>query len=309
MAFVLFLLSLALVVKSAQFAITYSSSLARGLGLTRYSMGFLVIAFISILPETFIALISAAQGNPEFGLGTLFGSNVADLTFVFFMTVLATKNGLFISEGILHKNRFYLPVLALPLLLGWDGAFTRVDGALLILLGGLFYYYLIRKDCFGQKGTVRFKINWRHLAALILSMALLLISANWTVHYGTSAAEQWGLHPVLISLIFVGLGTTLPEMFFAIQAVRKKHYGLATGDLLGTVISDATMVVGAMVLIQPFSFDPFLIYGTGMAMLVSGVMLFWCMHTGKRLSVKEGAFLFFIYLVFIAVEVSVRQIS
>ena len=70
--------SLFLVVKGATLATKYSAKLAENFHVSRYIIGFVVVAFISILPEMIISINSALKGIPEFGLGTLFGSNVAD---------------------------------------------------------------------------------------------------------------------------------------------------------------------------------------------------------------------------------------
>ena len=50
----LFIFSLALVVKGATLATKYSAKLAEHFSISRYVIGFVVVAFISILPETII---------------------------------------------------------------------------------------------------------------------------------------------------------------------------------------------------------------------------------------------------------------
>jgi len=87
LSFVLLIISLAVVIKSADLAIKYSTKLAESFHLSKYVVGFLIVSVISILPETFISITSAFEGIPAFGLGTLFGSNVADLTLVFVLVI------------------------------------------------------------------------------------------------------------------------------------------------------------------------------------------------------------------------------
>lgn len=66
--------------------------------------GFLWCRLFSILPETFIAVSSSLQGNPSFGVGTLLGSNVADLTIVFvILAFVAGKSGLRIEKVFYRK--------------------------------------------------------------------------------------------------------------------------------------------------------------------------------------------------------------
>lgn len=302
MYFLLFLLSLGLLVKSAERAICYSNTLAKSFRFSRFVMGFLVIAFISILPESLISIISAAEGTPEFGLGTLLGSNVADLTLVFFFVALASKKGLKVSDLVFSKNIYCLPLFVLPLILGMDTHYARLDGLILVLAGLGYYGWALRHDSQKKTAAVVLRFDWKQLALLLLSMGVLLLSASLTVKYGTLTATQWGVHPVLVSLLFVGLGTTLPELFFSIQAVRKNYVGLAIGDILGTVISDATLVLGVMILVRPFDFDPNLMLVTGLFMFLSAVLLFILMRTNRVLSKKEGTLLLMVYLAFVACE-------
>jgi len=93
--------SLFLVVKGATLATKYSAKLAESFNFSRYIIGFVVIAFISILPETFIAINSALKGIPEFGLGTLFGSNIADLTLIFAILIILAGRGMKIESKVL----------------------------------------------------------------------------------------------------------------------------------------------------------------------------------------------------------------
>lgn len=303
MYFLLFLLSLGLLVKSAERAICYSNVLAKSFNFSRFVMGFLVIAFISILPETLISLIAAAEGTPEFGMGTLLGSNVADLTVVIFFVALASKNGLPVKDLFLKQNLYCLPLFALPILLGLDMAYDRFDGLLLIGAGLGYYAWALKHDSQKKEvARVATSFAWGKFLLLLISMGVLLFSASMTVKFGTLTAHQWGLHPTLVGLLFVGLGTTLPEMFFSIQAVRKHYIGLAIGDILGTVISDATLVLGAMILVKPFHFDPSLILVTGAFMFLSGLLLFGLLKTGRGLSKLEGAFLALVYVAFVGCE-------
>ena len=72
----------------------YAGDLARSFHLSKFIVGFLVVAVISILPETFVAIDTAIKGIPEYGLATLFGSNIADLTLVFAIVIYYAQRSL-----------------------------------------------------------------------------------------------------------------------------------------------------------------------------------------------------------------------
>lgn len=298
-----FSVALFLVVRGAVLATKYASRLAESFRLPVYTVGFIVVAVISILPETIISITSALQGIPSFGLGVLFGSNVADLTLVFALVVLLVGRGLKVEGGILKYHDVYPFLLVLPLILGFDGHFSRVEGAMLIAIGALFYY-----SAFKSEGTNEVRphesLNNRMKNALLLlvGMALLLLGSHYTVLSGVYLATLIGISPVLIGMLVVGLGTTLPELFFALKSVEKREDALAIGDVLGTVLADATIVVGILALISPFSFPQKIIYITGAFMVVAGFLLFQFMRSRRTLSKREAWVLILFWLLFVLVE-------
>jgi len=294
-------LALFLVLKSSDWAIYRSTRLAEFFGLPKYIIGFLVVAVISILPETFIAITSALEGVPAFGLGTLFGSNVADLSLVFALVVLASGRNLKVESKVI-KNRFlYTGMIALPLFFGLNGYYTRIEGLLLVGLGILFYLYIF-KSTRSEKRIDRGPFSFWDAFFLLLSMAGLLLGAYLTVKFGVALATRLQINPILVGMFVVGLGTTLPELFFSIKAARHNHDGLALGDILGTVIADATIVVGLVASISPFAFNPRIVYVSGIFMFAAIALLLHFMKTGKKLTSKEAILLVLFYLIFAVTE-------
>jgi len=149
----IFFFSLFLVVKGATLATRYAAKLASSFHLSKYIIGFIVIAFISILPETFISINSAIEGLPSFGLGTLFGSNVADLTLIFAILIIYAGRGMKIESKVLKNLHLYPFFLLLPLILGLNGHYTRLEGLSLIVSGAIFYF-LVFKNSTKSSATV-----------------------------------------------------------------------------------------------------------------------------------------------------------
>lgn len=116
----------------------YSVKLAANFRLSKYIVGFIIVAFISILPEALISINSALAGVPEFGLGTLFGSNTADLTLIFAILIIYHGRGIKIESAILKNIHYYPFFLLLPVALGLDGRFSRAEGIALIIIGLIF---------------------------------------------------------------------------------------------------------------------------------------------------------------------------
>lgn len=298
----IFVVAMAMVIKGATMATENCVYLAESYRLSKYVVGFIVVAVISILPETVVSLNAALKGVPSFGLGTLLGSNVADLTLSFAIIVWIAKRGLKVESKILKNRPVYPFLLTLPLILGIDGSFTRAEGAALLVTGAIFYYIALVDGVDDTLPPHDGKGRKKHCYGLLMSMTILIIGAYFTVQSSVNIANYLQINPTLVGVLVVGLGTTIPELFFSLKSVKREDDSLAIGDLLGTVLADATVVIGILALASPFSFPVKIIYISGFFMVVAAFILFYFMHSGRYLSKNEASLLFVFWAMFVIVE-------
>ncbi len=303
----IFAISLFLVIKGATIASKYAARLAESFKLPKYTVGFIVIAVISILPETFIAINSALAGVPSFGLGMLFGSNIADLTLVFAIIVMFAGRGIKIQSKVLKNNQAYPLWLLLPIALGLDGHYSRVDAVILIIIGAVFYYLAFKNSVVSTTSSNHSNNRLKNISLLLIGMVILLTGSHFTVTSASSLAKALQVSPILIGMLIVGLGTTMPELFFSLKSVKKQDDALAVGDILGTVLADATIVVGVIALISPFYFPQKIIYITGLFMLGASIILLQFMRSDRTLTKTEAYLLFLYWLIFVLVELVANQ--
>jgi len=303
-----FAIALVILLQSAGYSIRYSSKIARILNFPEFIISFFIVAFISILPETTLSIISAINGEPILGFGILIGSNVADLTLVLGIVVLFSKKSIKVESKILENNWLYLVLLVTPFLLGLDGKYTRIDGIVLILFGIIFFFkiYSTSKKFREKNKSVEKKQMIKIFLLLILSLGLLVFSAFITVKYAVILSEFLAIPSIIIGLTILSIGTCLPELTFSIKSVMKKHDGLALGDILGTVIIDATIIFGLVIFISPFDYSLKKIYLTTFAMFFSGVLVVLFMKSKKTITKKEGFLLILFYILFIILEMIIQ---
>jgi len=220
---------------------------------------------------------------------------------VFGLVTLFSIRGIKVKSIVLKEDFIYLFLLLLPVIFGLNGHYSRLEGILLIIFGIFFFFTLSFDRARSKTKPKDFNsgIFYKNLFLLIISMGILIISAYFTVKFAQLLASDLGIPSFLIGLTVVSIGSCLPELIFSIKAVRKNHDGLALGDVLGTVITDATIILGIIILIKPFSFNPILCYITGFAMFLSGLIAIIFMKTGKILSKREGIILLIIYALFL----------
>jgi cation:H+ antiporter len=305
----IFAVSIFLIIRGATLSTRFSGRIAKHFNLSNYVVGFLIVAVISIIPESFVAINSAISGVPSMGLGTIFGSNIADLTLVFAIVVLVAGRSLKIESKILKSNLIYPFFFLIPIALGIDGAYNRGEGLCLIIAGIIFYYLAFHRSQEGSERKVKIKIDnktKRDILYFVLSLLVLLVGSHFIVESGVKIAEHLTISPAIIGLFFIGLGTVIPELLFSISAVKKDQDSLAIGDILGTVLADATILVGLIAFIKPFEFPIKIIYIAGIFMFAAAFMLYYLMRSGKILSKREGYLLILFWLIFVLMEITIH---
>ena len=65
---------------------------------------------------------------------------------------------------------------------------------------------------------------WVHSFALFLSFVILYYGAEFVLSSAEKTGKALGLSPLVIGLVIVGFGTSLPELFVSQMASFKKSY-------------------------------------------------------------------------------------
>ncbi len=105
-------------------------------------------------------------------------------------------------------------------------------------------------------------------AAIALTLAgfvFLLYSGDCIVRGALAAAHKTNVAPILVAIVIVGFGTSIPEFFISIEAAGQGSFGLAHGNIVGSNIANILLVIAAPAIIFPV---------TTMAPRVLGMTLF-----------------------------------
>src|SRR3989344_3337605 len=87
---------------------------------------------------------------------------------------------------------------------------------------------------------------------LIFSGALLVWSTNLLIHQTQELAYRLKLSKLFVALVLMALGTSLPELTVSSVALIKDDPGLAVGQLIGSNITNITLILGMAILINSF---------------------------------------------------------
>lgn len=87
--------------------------------------------------------------------------------------------------------------------------------------------------------------------AVVLGLVALVYGADRFVLGAATAAHRFGVSPLIVGVLVVGLGTSAPEMLVSTVASLDESGGMAVGNAIGSNISNIGLVLGTAALIAP----------------------------------------------------------
>ena len=288
-------------------AITKISAFLR---LSAFTTGFTILALSTSLPELFVGIYSAINNNPILSMGTIIGSNIADLTLVAGIAILATGGIKISRKHIKHDVILMIIISALPLILTKLGnQLSRIDGILLIIIFAVYWKHLLTKT---KNHKLKEKIS-RIEAVLytllfVITITGLYFTAEKTVQYGIQLAAIINLPILFVGLFFLAIGTSLPELIFETTAMVKGLSEFALGDIVGSVVTNSTLVIGVTAIITPIESGKILFLTASGFMIVATVLFATFIDASNRLTKIEGISLILFYVLFVLVEFTIKGV-
>ena len=130
---------------------------------------------------------------------------------------------------------------------------SLVTGA---LMGVVFAVYLLTKARFMQRAKLfRGKVEtplWDELLLLVIGAAVIAVGADLLVDHGQKIAIGLGVPETVVALLFVALGTSLPELVTTITSLKKGRASLGVGNVIGANVFNLVLVSGVSVSLAPF---------------------------------------------------------
>ncbi len=292
--------------------------IAKYLHWREFIIAFFIMAFAGALPNLFVDINAAMHGLPQIAFGDILGGNLVDLTLVLAIAVLFGSKSLPAESKMVQTSAvFTSAVVILPIILVWDGKLDRIDGFILLGSFVLYVWWLFSKQDRFKKAYVGRPKNLTKnpfgllvdIIKIVIFLVLLLISSFFIINYAQFFSVQLGISLSLVGILIVGLGNCFPEMYFSIISARRGENWMILGDLMGSVIVCATLVLGIIALISPFEIkdmSPFLI--TRIFTIVASLLFLVFIRTGKKFTKKEGLLFLSIYILFLLVQIFFPQI-
>ena len=290
----LFIVSLAVLLKAADWFIDSAEEIGLSLGISPFIIGVTIIAFGTSLPELATSMASVFKGASEIVIGNVVGSNITNIGLVLGLTVVVAK------EIKLHNQIWHvdMPFLISSAFLMWflvrDSNVSIFEAMIFIGALVLFLIYSLKSDD-GEEDQYRKKISWKSYAWLVVGGVLVWLGAEYTIQAITKLSTLMGVSNEIIALSMVALGTSLPEVIVSLGAAKKGKTSIAVGNVLGSNIFNTFAVMGIPAFFGNLVI-PQNILNFSLPLMIVMTILFAIMTISRRITRWEGIILIIFYI-------------
>jgi len=291
-----------ILIVSSERAVDQLIKLAKIIGLSTFTIGFVIASLGSDLPEIINSLISSYLGHGDISVGDSFGSVMTQISLILGLIPFFCTFCRLIPSTFKYVGAVEVGVLLVSIFLTADGRVTRIDGILLIVIWAASMIILRR---FAEQrvvldDSIEIEEPKENLSRILSWLALGFIGigvGSYVVIESAVAISRFlGVSEYLISFFLVSLGTSLPELVVEVAAIRKQHFDLAVGDIIGSCIVDSTLAIGLGPIFFPISVSGGTVLVTGLyAVFVSAVVV-GVLSWGGVNDKQTGALFILLYL-------------
>lgn len=234
-------------------AVDSAVELVAGTRVPPFLIGMTVLAVGTDLPEIANSVVASWTGHGDVNVGDSVGSAATQITLVLGLLPFFVGTVLVTARGLAGAGWLAVCGLAVVAVVTSDDWFSRSDSLVLIgiwVVGSWITYRLIRQPhqlTLPEERSPRGRLVLRTVVSLGAVGAASMF-ALWGL---IGLAEEWNAPEFALSFFLAALGTSLPELIFAITAVRRGEVDLAVGDLFGSTFADATLSVATGPLLFP----------------------------------------------------------
>lgn len=307
--FLIFFISLIMVIVGAELFLKAAISLAKLLRIPEMVIGATVISVATTIPENLVSLFSSITKHSHLALGNIIGSAVVNISLILGLTLLMGHQEKEIHGGRGRRRALILLVLILFVFfwLLFLKEITLLGGLVLIGLGLAFLIYTFYYS-FKESGETlamveeELKVHPGLVIKLLLGSAFLLLGTKFLVETGVVLAKNLGLSEILIGITLLAIGMSLPELVTALTALTSGHERVSLGNLTGASILTLTFALGLIAVLggikvetQVLTLDFLMLIGFSSLVVIFSFLPM----LSKRLAGSILIFGYFLYLVFL----------
>lgn len=292
-------------------AIGSVEKLSRTLRMSQFSISFLILGMFTSIGELSVGINAIIESDPEIFVGNLIGATIILFMLVIPLLAIVGKPIKISSEFQGFNLPASLIVISLPVVLSMDGVVSRLDSFVVIALFLILLVIIQSKKGILEKiksFTPRASISvGKELLKIVFGLVVIFVASSFVVDQTVYFAELLEVSPFLISLLFIAIGTNVPELSFVFRSASMKSNQVAFGDYIGSSAFNS-FLFGTLALGYG---EPIFLsnsYLSSLLFLVVGLFCFYLFARSKNtISRAEGFVLLGLYLLFLLTEIMLHK--
>ena len=319
---IVFIISLAILVKGADWLIESGEKFGLALGLSPFIVGVTIVSIGTSFPELVSSFAAMLRGVNEVVVANAVGSNIANILLVVGISAVVGRS-LIVQKSLIDLD---LPLLAIctVLFLGmaWDGIITLGESILLVVTYAVYVLYtVVHKDednprQIFQRLRARFRfatslvadaktaiqrprLKLLDFAKLVGGVFGLVLGAKYLIDSLIVLSEILNIGTGAIAITAVAFGTSLPELLVSAKAAWQGKSEVALGNIFGSNVFNLLVVVGFPGLFRQLPLDAQTM-SIGLPIMAAATFLFVISGISRRIHIWEGSLYLSIYILFLA---------
>lgn len=142
---------------------------------------------------------------------------------------------------------------------------------------------------------------------LIAGLLILIAGGEFLVRGAVSLAGHFRISTMVVGVTVVSFGTSAPELVVSLDAALSGHPDISLGNVIGSNISNITLVLALAVIIAPYFVATRAVLKDWLIMIGATILFMVFLSTGERLVRIEGLIMVFFLVLFVWNSVSVSR--
>jgi cation:H+ antiporter len=298
--------SVAVLSRSAAMVVNNIERLSRFFNVSQVAIGFMLLAVATSLPELSVSVVSSSIGEGSIAAGNVFGSNIANILLV--LGIGAFLYGMKISAANLRDIGLVLLLTTLiSVYIVFNSSVQQralgfMEGAVLLAIFLAYVWYTLNKRNAEDANDNELITKSQALQAFIRFMVgviVVIVSSGFVVNSAVELSRLLGVTEGFIGATIIAVGTSLPEISIDLHAIRRKQYGIALGDAIGSNMVNLTLVLGSASVINPITLQIPVFIAALLFAVIANSLLLYAAAVQKKLQKFGGALFLIIYLIYL----------
>jgi len=255
--FLYFFVGIILIGVGANLLVSCTEKLSVKLNISYFISSFIFIGLSTSSPEIFITILSTINNASNIAIGNALGSNIANIAFVFALSLFFVKinkndKASILSDEIIYFLKLLVLYIIILIPILWNGKIEFYES--LVLITVLLSFIFLNKKYLKKKEKENINKDNIYILLLILTggLALLLFGTELFLTSSRKFASHIGISDYIIGLSITAIGSSLPELAASIESIRKRNIDFIIGNILGSNIFNIGIVIGLIGLIETF---------------------------------------------------------